>query len=70
MRFFVIDFSAALQAGIVIFGIRVDDNLFYSEIEIWPSSAQSSLYLVFFLSSHRVMHFSSPEPRAPGELIG
>ena len=49
---FAKDFSTTLLAKILIFGMQVDDNLFYDEIENQPSPAYSFLYLSIFLSSH------------------
>ena len=43
MKYFVKDFFAALPAGVVIYGMRVDDDLSY-EFESQPFPAYSSLY--------------------------
>ena len=50
--FFAKNFSTTIQARMVIFGMNVDDNLLFCEIEYQPSPAYSSLYLSNFLSFH------------------
>ena len=52
MKFFVKDFCETVQAGVVIFGEQVDNDVLYRGIENQPSSAYSSLYLSNFLSFH------------------
>ena len=49
---FAKDFSTTFQARMLLFGMQVEDDLFYCEIENQPSPAYSSLYLSIFLSSH------------------
>ena len=49
MEFFVKDFCEILQAGVVIFGKQVDNDVLYRGIANQPSHAYSSLY---FLSFH------------------
>ena len=41
-----------MQAGVVIFGKQVDNDVLYREIANQPSHAYSSLYLFNFLSFH------------------
>ena len=51
MKFVVKDFCETVQAGVVIFGEQVDNNVLYRGIANQPSPAFSSLYLSnFFLS--------------------
>ena len=50
MNFFVKDFCGTVQARRVIFGMQVDNNVFYRGIANQPSPAYSSLYLSHFLS--------------------
>ena len=52
MKFFVKDFSETVQAGVVIFGMQVDNDVLYRGIGNQPSPAYSSLYLSNFLSFH------------------
>ena len=52
MKFFVKDFCATVQAGVVIFGMQVDNDVLYRWIANQPSPAYSSLYLSNFLSFH------------------
>ena len=52
MEFFVKDFCEILQAGVVIYGMQVDNDALYCEVANQPSPAYSSLYLSHFLSSH------------------
>ena len=52
MKFFVKDFCETVQAGVVIFGEQVDNDVLYRGIANQPSSAYSSLYLSNFLSFH------------------
>ena len=52
MKFFVKDFCEIVQARVVIFGIRVDNDVLYRGIANQPSPAYSSLYLSNFLSFH------------------
>ena len=51
-KFFVKDFCETVQAGVVIFGMQVDDDVVYRGIANQPSPAYSSLYLSNFLSFH------------------
>ena len=46
-----------MQARMLIFGLQVDDDLLYCDIEKQPSPAYSSLYLSNFLSFHTLMKF-------------
>ena len=55
MKFFVNDFCETVQAGIVIFGEQVDNDVLYRGIGNQPSSAYSSLYLSNFLSFHTLI---------------
>ena len=50
MKFFVKDFSTTMQGRMLIFGMHVDDDLLYREIE--NQSSPSSLYLSNFFSVH------------------
>ena len=57
MKFFVKDFCGTIQARVVKFGMKVDDNMLYCGIflptlAIQPSALYSSLYLSDFLSFH------------------
>ena len=52
MKFFVKDFCEILQAGVVIFGKQVDNDVLYLGIVNQHSPAYSSLYLSHFLSFH------------------
>ena len=52
MKFFVKDFCETKQAGVVIFGKQVDNDILYRGIANQPSPAYSSLYLSDFLSFH------------------
>ena len=52
MKFFVKDFCEIVQAGVVIFGMQVDNGVLYRGIANQPSHAYSSLYLFNFLSFH------------------
>ena len=45
MKFFVEDFCEIVQAGVVIFGKQVDNDVLYRGIMNQPSHAYSSLYL-------------------------
>ena len=50
MKFFVKDFSETVQARVLIFGIQVDNDIFYRGIANQYTPAYSSLYLSIFLS--------------------
>ena len=52
MNSFVKDFCETVQAGVLIFGMQVDNDVLYSGIANQPSPAYSSLYLFIFLSFH------------------
>ena len=52
MKFFVKDFCKTVQARVVIFGMQVDNDVFYCEAAKQHSHAYSSLYLSHFLSFH------------------
>ena len=52
MKFFVNDFCEIVQAGVVIFGKQVDNDVLYYGIVNQPSHAYSCLYLLNFLSFH------------------
>ena len=52
MKFFIQDFCEIVQAGVVIFGMQVDNDVLYRGIDNQPSHAYSSLYLSDFLSIH------------------
>ena len=52
MKFFVKDFCEIVQAGVVIFGMQVDNGLLYRGIANQPSHAYFFLYLFNFLSFH------------------
>ena len=52
IKIFVKDFCETVQAGIVIFGKQVDNDVLYCGIANQPSHAYSSLYLSNFLSFH------------------
>ena len=52
MKIFVTDFCKTVQAGVVIFGVHIDNDAFYHVIANQPSHAYSSLYLSDFLSFH------------------
>ena len=58
MNFLVTDFGETVQAGVVIFGMQVDNDVLYCGIANQPSPAYSSLYLSDFLSFH-TLKFSS-----------
>ena len=55
MKFFVKDFCETVQARIVIFGMRVDNDVLYRGNANQPSPAYSSLYLSNFLSFHTLI---------------
>ena len=50
MKFFVKDYCEIVQAGVVIFGMQVDNGVLYRGIANQPSHAYSTLYLFNFLS--------------------
>ena len=50
MKCFVKDFFEIMQAGVVIFGKQIDNDVLYCGIANQPSHAYSSLYLSNFLS--------------------
>ena len=54
MKLFVKDLLGTVQAVVVIFGMQVDNDVLYCDIENHPSPAYSSLYicicLIFFLA--------------------
>ena len=52
IKFFVKDFCEIVQAGVVIFGKQVDNDVLYRGIANQHSPADSSLYLSEFLSFH------------------
>ena len=52
MTFFVKDFCKTVQARVFIFGMQVDNDVFYLGIANQPSPVYSSLYLSNFLSFH------------------
>ena len=52
MKYFVNDFFEIEHAGVVIFGMQVDNYVLYRGIPYEPSHAYSSLYLSNFLSFH------------------
>ena len=52
MKFFVKDFCKIVQAGVVIFGKQVDNDVLYRVIANQPSRANSFLYFSNFLSFH------------------
>ena len=52
MKLFVKDFCETVQAGVVIFGMLVDNDVLYFWIANQPSPAYYSLYLSNFLSFH------------------
>ena len=52
MKFFVKDFCEIVQAGVIIFGMQVDNDVLYRGIANQLSPAYSSLYLSNFLSFH------------------
>ena len=52
IKFFIKDFCETVQAGIVIFGEQVDNDVLYRGIANQPSPAYSSLHLSDFLSFH------------------
>ena len=56
MKFFVKDFSTSMQGRMLIFCLRVDDNLLYREIENQSSPAYATLYLSNFLSFHTLKY--------------
>ena len=62
MKFFVKDFCGTMQARVVIFGMKIDDNMLYCGIANQPSAAYSSLYLSDFLSFHTFSPNISVEP--------
>ena len=55
MKFFVKDFYETVQARVFIFGMQVDNDVFYHGIANQPSPAYSSLYLSNFLSFHTLI---------------
>ena len=52
MKFFVSDFCEIVQARVIIYGMQVDNDVFYHGIANQPSPAYSSLYLSNFLPFH------------------
>ena len=52
MKFFLKDFCETVQARVVIFCMRHDDDVLYCGIVNQPSHVYSSLYLCNFLSFH------------------
>ena len=52
MKFFFKDFCEILQAGVVIFGMQVDNGVLYHGIVNQPSHVYYYLYLSNFLSFH------------------
>ena len=52
MKFLVKDFCDTVQARVVIFGMQLDNDLWYRGIANQPSPAYSSIYLSNFLSFH------------------
>ena len=52
MKFVVKDFCETVQAGVVIFGMQVDNDVLYRGIANQPFDAYSSLYMSNFLSFH------------------
>ena len=50
MKIFVKDFCEIIQAGVVVFGKQVDNDVLYCGIANQLSHACSSLYLSSFLS--------------------
>ena len=52
MKVFIIDFCETVKAGVVIFGMQVDNDVFYDGIANQPFHVYSSLYLSNFLSFH------------------
>ena len=57
MKFFDKDFCEIVQAGVVIFGKQVENDVLYLGIANQPS-AYSSLYLFNFLSFHTLINES------------
>ena len=51
-KIFVKDFCETVQARVVIFGMKVDNDVLYRGMANQPSPAYSFLYLSNFLSSH------------------
>ena len=51
MKYFIKDFSTAVLARILVFGMHVDDDLLYRGIGNQPSPAYSSLHLSNFFPS-------------------
>ena len=58
MKFFDKDFCKIMQAGVVIFGEQVDNDVLYCGVANQPSHAYSSLYLFNFLSFHTLYNES------------
>ena len=52
MKFFVKDSCETVQARVIIFGMRIDNEVLYRGIANQPSPDYSSLYLSNFLSFH------------------
>ena len=52
MKFFIKDFCETVQARVVIFGMQIDNDVFYRGIANQPSPVYSSMYLFNFLSFH------------------
>ena len=52
MNFFVKDICETMQAGVIILGMQVDNDVLYHGIVNQPSHAFSSLYLSEFLFFH------------------
>ena len=52
IKFFVTDFCETVQAGVVIFCIQNDNDVFYCGIAKQPFHAYSSQHLSNFLSFH------------------
>ena len=52
MKCFLSDFCETVQARVIIYGMQVNNDVFYRGIMNQPSPAYSSLYLYHFLSFH------------------
>ena len=52
MKFFDKDFCEVVQARVFIFGMQVDNDVFYDGIANQPFHVYSSRYLSYFLSFH------------------
>ena len=55
MKFFDKDFCEIMQAGVVIFGKQVDNDVLYREIVNQPMLILPCIYSIFFLSILKII---------------